>query len=176
MKIHILCPSGSGTSTLGQTFAQKHNIKWFDSDKFFWEDTDPPFSKKRAKEDRIKKLQEAIANEESWILSGSIMGWGDFIKEQLDIAIYLYINKEKRIKRLLDREREHFGKRIEYGNDMYENHKSFIEWASSYEDGSMDIRSRESEEYWMKDLKCKIVRIEEEKSVEEEIKIVENCF
>jgi hypothetical protein len=59
---------------------------------------------------------------------------------------------------------------------MYENHKSFIEWASSYEDGSMDIRSRESEEYWMKDLKCKIVRIEEEKSVEEEIKIVENCF
>jgi adenylate kinase family enzyme len=35
MKIHLLGPSGSGTSTLGKMIADKFNFAWFDADNFY---------------------------------------------------------------------------------------------------------------------------------------------
>jgi adenylate kinase family enzyme len=47
MFIHLLGPSGSGTSILGKAISQRLNIPWFDSDDIFWIKTDPPYTKKR---------------------------------------------------------------------------------------------------------------------------------
>ncbi len=173
MKIHILGPSGSGTTTLGRALSAKFDIPHFDSDDFFWLDTDPPFTEKRSIEDRIRLLESTLGEHDSWILSGSMMKWGDFLIPQLELVIYLYVEKEIRIERLKDRERKNFGSRIDPGNDMYENHREFIEWASSYEDGGMDMRSRMSEEAWVGKLKCRVLRIEGEMGVNEEVGIVE---
>lgn len=105
-----------------------------------------------------------------------MMGWGDFLVADLDLVVYLYVEKEARIKRLKERERARFGDRIDSGHDMHENHKSFMEWASSYEDGDLAMRSRVSEEAWMKNLGCKIVRIEKEIPLEKEIEIVSRAM
>jgi len=172
MKIHILGPSGSGTSTLGETISKKYNFPWFDSDNFFWEQTDPPFLKKRIKKDRVQFLKRELNKNDSWVLSGSIIGWGDFIKKRLDLVIYLYIEPAIRIHRLIDRERVRYGNRIDPGNDMYKIHIEFIEWARNYERDNMNMRSRKSENEWMKDLKCKIIKIEEEMSLQKEMEIV----
>ena len=172
MKIHILGPSGSGTTTLGRALSQKMKIPHFDSDDFFWMPTDPPFTIKRSLEERVPLLENTLNAHKSWILSGSMLKWGDFLIPQLDLVIYLYVEKEIRIKRLKIRERDRFGCRIDPGNDMFDNHRIFIDWASSYDDGGMDMRSRQSEEAWMKKLKCRVVRINGEMGVGEEVEMV----
>ncbi len=172
MKIHILGPSGSGTSTLGEKVSIKYNFPWFDSDNFFWEKTEPPFLRKRTREKREKLLKREFNKNNSWILSGSVIGWGDFIKDKLDLVIYLYIEPNVRIQRLIDRERVIYGNRIDPGNDMYQIHIDFIEWARRYETDNMNMRSRKSDNEWMKDLKCKIIKIEEEMTLQKEMEIV----
>jgi adenylate kinase family enzyme len=174
MKIHILGPSGSGTTTLGKALAKKLKIRHFDSDDFFWIKTDPPFFKKRPADKRALKLKNSLKKHGSWILSGSMLKWGDFLIPEFDIIIYKYLEPEERIRRLIKREKEHFGDRIEKGNDMHEIYNEFIEWAKTYETGGMDSRSRISEEEWMNRAKCRIIRIVKELSIDEEVNIVLN--
>ena len=172
MKIHLLGPSCSGTSTLGKLIAEKYNIPWFDTDEIFWIKTNPPFTTKREKNERIKLLGEIFQKNNSLVLSGSAMDWGDFIKNYLDIIIYKYVEQETRIKRLIAREVKRYGNRIDPGNDMYEIHKEFVEWNKKYETGGMEMRSRKSELYWINDVNCKIIKLEKNKTPEEELKIV----
>jgi adenylate kinase family enzyme len=172
MKIHLLGPSCSGTSTLGKLIAEKYSISWFDTDDIFWVKTEPPFTVKREINERIKLLEEIFEKNKSLVLSGSAMKWGDFIKDYLDIIIYKYVEQEIRIKRLLAREISRYGNRIELGNDMYEIHKEFIEWNKKYETGGMEMRSRKSELSWISDIKCKVIKLEKNKSPEEELEIV----
>jgi adenylate kinase family enzyme len=118
MKIYIFGASGSGTTTLGTALSKKLNIPQYDADDYFWERTDPPFTTKRDTENRIKLLKTDLSQNDSWILTGSIMGWGDFIVDELDLAVYIYIQQSIRMERILKREIERYGSRIEKGNDM----------------------------------------------------------
>ena len=172
MKIHLLGPSCSGTSTLGKLIAEKYNIPWFDTDNIFWIKTNPPFTAKRERNERIKLLEDIFGKNNSLVLSGSAIKWGDFIKDYFDIIIYKYVEQEIRIKRLLEREKNRYGNRIDLGNDMYEIHKEFVEWNKKYETGGMEMRSRKSELSWISDIKCKIIKFEENEPPEEELKIV----
>ena len=172
MKIHLLGPSCSGTSTLGKLIAEEYKIPWYDSDDIFWIKTDPPFTHKRDINERIKLLESIFESNNSLVLSGSALKWGNSIKKLLDIVIYKYVDQNIRIERLLAREKQRYGNRINPGNDMYQIHKEFVEWAKKYETGGMDMRSRKSELEWIKDLDCKIIMLEENKTPEEELKIV----
>lgn len=55
---------------------------------------------------------------------------------------------------------------------MYEESKEFLAWASQYENGGLDIRSKALHEYWMSDLTCPILKIEGRHSVKERVDIV----
>jgi adenylate kinase family enzyme len=172
MKIHLLGPSCSGTSTLGKMIAEKYNFCWCDTDEIFWIKTDPPFTTKREKIARINILKELFKIHSSLVVSGSAMGWGDFIKNELDIIIYKYVEQKIRIKRLIEREKSRYGKRVEPGNDMYEIHREFVEWNKKYENGGMEIRSRRSELAWLQGVSCKIIKLEDDISPENELEIV----
>lgn len=172
MHIHLLGPSGSGTSTLGKALSSVLRIPWFDSDDIFWEKTDPPFTTKRPMERRIALLREIDAENESWIVSGSMLEWGDSIRDKLDVIVYLYVEKETRLNRLIKREKERFGDRIEPGRDMHENHEAFIEWAGSYETGGFGMRSRKSEMAWMERAKSPVIKIEKEIPLRDEVTLV----
>ena len=172
MKIHLLGPSCSGTSTLGKLIAEKYNISWFDTDDIFWIKTDPPYTTKRDKNERINLLREIFAKNNSLVLSGSAMDWGDFIRDHLDLVILKYVDQENRIKRLMAREIERHGNRIDPGNDMYEIHKEFVEWNKKYETGGMEMRSRKSELEWVSKVKCKVLKLETNDLPEKELEIV----
>ena len=60
-----------------------------------------------------------------------------------------------RIERLKNRERENFGSRKDVGGYMYENHRQFIEWASNYDNGDINMRSKAKHDEWEKLLLCK---------------------
>jgi adenylate kinase family enzyme len=169
MKIHIIGASGSGTTTLGKALAHHLGIPHYDGDDFFWMQTDPPFTIKHPREDRITLLESTLSQSTSWVLSGSVMGWGDFILPDLDLIIYKHVAKEVRLQRIVKRERERFGNRIDEGGDMHHNHKDFLAWASAFDTGGLEMRSRQSVEAWMSLATCKIIRLEGDLSSEQEV-------
>jgi hypothetical protein len=100
------------------------------------------------------------------------MGWGDSIRPDLDLIIYKHVAKEVRLQRIVKRERERFGNRIDDGGDMHQNHKDFLAWASAYDTGGLEMRSRQSVEAWMSLAICKIIRFEGDLSMEEQVEQV----
>lgn len=78
MKIHIFGASGSGVSTLGKSLAKELAYPYFDTDDFYWQKTDPPFTTKNSISTREKLLSESLAKHGKWILGGSLDSWSDF--------------------------------------------------------------------------------------------------
>ena len=172
MKIQLIGPTCSGTSTLGKLIAESFNIPWFDADDILWEKTDPPFTIQKEKIERIKILESIFEKNISLVLSGWTGEWGDIIKNKLDLVIYKYVEQDIRIERLYGREKQRYGNRIDPGNDMYIRFKGLEEYIKLYETGGMNIRSRIRQLHWLNDLKCKIIKLEKNISLEEELKIV----
>ena len=71
-----------------------------------------------------------------------------------------------------ERETARFGDALLPGGAMHQGHLEFLEWASSYDDGPLDIRSRRQHEAWMASLPCPLTRIEGDRTNEERIGIV----
>jgi adenylate kinase family enzyme len=168
LRLHILGPSGSGTTTLARALCPALGLSLFDSDDYYWMPDEIPFSRKRNVEQRRELLSRDALPAGRWVVSGSMLGWGDFLMPALDMAIYLWKDPETRRQRLSARETERFGERIAPGGPQRKAFESFIEWAVSYDSGGMGMRSKASEEEWMARLSCPVLRIEGEMSVEEE--------
>lgn len=168
-KIHILGASGSGASTLGYHLSLHLPHFCLDGDDYFWIDK---YSKQREPKARLQLLKEDISKFKQWILSGAICGWGDELKPEFDLVIFLYVPKETRLQRLKDREFQRYGDEILPGGNKYEQSKAFLEWASLYDEASFEVRSKALHEHWLSDLTCSILRIEGDHTVKERVKIV----
>lgn len=171
--IHVFGPSGSGTTTLGKIISSKYDLAHFDADDYFWYPTDPPYDKIRPVKERRELLLNDIKKVKSWVISGSICGWGDIFIPHFDLVIYLWAPTEVRIKRLKKREQEEFGEELLPGGKMYENHKGFLEWTSKYDSAGTEMRSRKTHEMWMKKLECPILKIEGVYKIEKIVKLVQ---
>jgi len=171
--IHILGASGSGTTTLAIIVSKKLDYSHFDTDDYFWLPTSLPFTIKRPLAERVALLKHDIENTDKWILSGSNCGWGDFLMPEYDLVVFLYVPAHIRMERLLQRETQRYGAgSIAPGGEMESEHRKFLEWAAAYDNGDMEIRSLVMHNEWLKRLKCPVIRIEGEQSIEERVAIV----
>ena len=91
-RIHIVGASGSGTTTLAKALSKKEGFKHFDTDDYFWMETDPKFQEKRPVEERLRLLNRAFRECDRWVLSGSLCGWGDSLIPYFDLVIFLKLN------------------------------------------------------------------------------------
>ena len=174
--IHILGASGSGTTTLGQRIEKELGFKHLDTDDFLWMPTNPPFKEIRYVDDRIKLLNENLDSHERWVLSGSLCGWGDYLMDEFDLVIYLRIPKDIRMKRLELREKERLGNAILEGNSHHDTFIKFMEWAALYDEGGLDIRSKALHYNWIEKLNCKVLRIEEDISLENKMRLIKEIL
>ncbi|MBS3740676.1 MAG: AAA family ATPase [Candidatus Cloacimonetes bacterium] len=172
--IHVFGPSGSGTTTLGEILSNEYDLTHFDADDYFWYPTEPPYEKIRPVEERQELLLKDIKLSVSWVISGSITGWGDIFIPYFELVIYLWAPTEIRIKRLKKREYEEFGEELMPGGNMYENHKGFIKWTSKYDFAGTEMVSRRTHELWMNKLKCPLLKIEGIYKVDEIVEVVNN--
>lgn len=162
-RIHILGASGSGTTTLGRALAARLGYDFFDTDAFYWEPSEPPFSRKREVAARLALLEPALDRSPRWVLSGSLCSWGDSLLPRFEQVVFLSLNDAVRLARLLERERVRYtGARIAPGGDRYEQHTAFMAWASLYESGDARGRSRWMHEAWLKRLPpaCAVTRLD----------------
>lgn len=157
-RLHILGASGTGTTTLGRAIADEWSVPHADADDYFWEPTDPPFTAKRDPSRRVALMEEIFLPRDSWVLSGSLMGWGDVLIPLFDCVVFLALEPSVRLDRLVQRERRRYGGRVDPGGDMADAHAEFLAWASGYDDRSFQGRSLHAHERWLSELRCPVVR------------------
>ncbi|WP_300626791.1 AAA family ATPase [Pseudomonas sp.] len=159
-RIHILGAAGVGTTTLGRALAERLDVAFFDSDFYYWQQTPEPFSVARPKEERIRLLQEHTARHESWVLSGSLCGWGDAMIPLFTHVVFLRLDPDVRLHRLRLREAQRYGDRILEGGSRHVNSAAFLAWAARYDDGNHSLRSLRRHESWLKPLSCPLIRLD----------------
>ena len=171
-RIHILGASGSGTTTLGRALAARLQCPHFDTDVYFWVPTDPPCRQPRERTARQQRLMNDLTTHDAWVLSGSLCGWGDVAMPLFELVVFLWVPHAVRMDRLHRREHARFGERILPGGDMYETSQAFLAWAASYDEGGLDMRSRQRHDQWLSTLPCPILYFEGEYSIEEQLAVL----
>lgn len=170
MHINIFGASSSGVTTLGSALAQKLNYPYFDSDKYFWLPTDPPFTDRHLPEERNALINQHTSAHPNWILGGSVINWNN--NWHFDLSVFLYLPREIRIARLKKREVERYGDIIYTNADRNQLHQAFIEWASGYDDNTTNGRNLQAHQNWMEQLKSPLLVIEGDTTVEERLEAV----
>jgi adenylate kinase family enzyme len=159
-RIHIMGASGSGVTTLGRDVAARTGFEQLDVDDFFWLPTVPPFTAKRPTAERLQLLTGALDERREWVLTGSLMDWGDGLIERFDLVVFLYLPSDIRMARLAARERQRFGALIEPGGAMHAHHLEFMTWAGGYDTGDFSGRSLKRHEAWLGKVACPVLRLD----------------
>jgi len=90
-------------------------------------------------------MRDVFVPREAWVLSGSMMGWGESIVAECDAVIFLTLDPRERIRRLEARE---IHRRAGRGFDEAA-WRDFLDWAKSYDDPTFEGRSRVAHEAWL---------------------------
>ncbi|MHA7100725.1 AAA family ATPase [Roseivirga pacifica] len=159
MKIVIFGGSGTGTTTLSKTLAQKLNWTHLDADDFYWKRTAIPFQEKLPQEQRIARLKKAFLKSENTIISGSLVSWGAYWQTAFDLAVFLKLPHEVRMERLKNRELERYGEQLEYNPVFKAKSEKFLAWASKYDNPNFDGRNIALHTAWAKSLNCECIEI-----------------
>ena len=165
-RIHVFGASGSGTTTLGAAVASALAARFLDIDAYYWVPTDPPFTTKRDPSERVAAIERDIEGHVEWVLSGSLCSWGDPLMERFTLAVFLHLDPEVRMARLVERERVRYGPRILPGGDMHAAHVAFVDWARSYDHALAPVRSLDLHERWSARLPCPVLRLDARRPVE----------
>jgi adenylate kinase family enzyme len=174
MRVHILGASGSGTTTLGAALAERLGCPGHDTDDFFWLPSDPPFQHVRPRDERQARLDVVLRASPSWVLSGSLCGWGDRFVPWFELVVFLWVPPDVRLARLRERERRRYGAAIEPGAALHARSEAFIAWAAGYDEGlEPPERCRRLHEKWLAELPCPVVRLEDTASTTERLARIE---
>lgn len=148
--------SGSGTTTLARAVADAWAVPHADADDYFWLPTDPPYTDKRPAPDRITLMEEVFLPRRAWVLSGSMLGWGDDVVARCDAVVFLTLDPVERMRRLEAREQM----RQEQDPTDERSREGFLTWARGYDDPSFWGRSRITHERWLATLSCPVLRLD----------------
>lgn len=108
MRLHIFGASSSGVTTLGLALSETLSISYIDSDDYFWEKSEPPYTVRRQPAERNALIQQAL-EPASWILGGSIIDWGADVFPAFDLVVFFWVPPAIRMARLKKRELEKYG-------------------------------------------------------------------
>jgi len=164
-RIHITGAAGSGTTTLGRALAARLGARHLDTDDYFWTLTQPPYQIRREPAERLRLLSHDLDQDNHWILTGGVDGWGASLPPRFELVIFLYLPPATRMARLADRERRRFGPAIDPGGPMHADHIAFMKWAAAYETGAAE-RSLARHRVWLAALSCPVLQLDSEKPLE----------
>lgn len=160
-RIHITGASGAGVTTLGRAMAQHLAVPHHDTDDYFWRPTDPPYRQSRPTEDRLRLMGDLFLDRPSWVLSGSLDGWGDPLIHRFTLVAFVVTATAVRVERLRRREALRYpGGALTPGGALHAESEAFIEWAASYDSFGPDKRSLGRHEAWLATLPCPVLRVD----------------
>lgn len=119
-------------------------------------------------------LSMALQSSDSWVLSGSLFGWGDVFMPRFTLIVWLRVNHNIRMKRLQARETARYGDAILNGGEYEDKHKAFMHWAGGY-DFSEDIsRNVFKHEAWLRGVPCPVKTVSNNGTLDETVDIIIN--
>jgi hypothetical protein len=122
--------------------------------------------------ERLERLTADLDTAPDWVLSGSLF-WGDALIPRFDLVVFLLVPTGVRLARLRDREQKLFGSEaLAPGGRLHENHVAFMEWAASYDDGDLEMRSLARHTAWLEALRCPVLRLDGETATDEQVQAV----
>ena len=101
-------------------------------------------------------MHEIFVPREAWVLSGSMVGWGEEVVENFDAVVFLTLDSEVRLQRL--ERREHARRSPGAVDDAAA--AAFFDWAAKYDRPDFDGRSRANHESWLLTLSCPVLRLD----------------
>ena len=155
-RLYVTGASGCGTTALARAVADAWAVPHADADDYFWLPTDPPYVRKRPVEERLALMGSVFVPREAWVLSGSMLGWGDGVVAQCGAVVFLTLDPAERLRRIEVRERV----RRASGTVDEEALSAFLTWARGYDDPSFEGRSRAGHEEWVATLTCPVLRLD----------------
>lgn len=153
--------SGTGTTTLGRALADHWSVPHADADDYFWVPTVPPYTEKRPESQRLQLMRDVFVPREAWVLSGSLMGWGESVLAECDAVIFLTLDPRERLRRLEGRE-VHRRDGRDFDATAWSD---FLEWARGYDDPDFDGRSRVTHEKWLAGWSGPVLRLDSARAV-----------
>lgn len=176
MKLFIFGASGVGKTTLGRDFAEKMNWIHLDADSYYWKKTAVPYETAFPKSIRHQNIKRDFEASDNVIVSGGVINWNEYWKSAFDLAIWLYIPVEVRMKCLQLREVERYGTSLQTDFYVQQKSKAFLDWAACYDDVDFDDKSITRDKYWMELLTCPVVKIEGDTATTERIYQVQQAI
>ena len=171
-RIHVLGGAGSGTTTLAAALAGKLRVPHFDSDDYYWIPSVPPYRIKRDKAVRDVRLDEDLRAFDDWIWSGSAVSW-KLDLSRIELVVFLTIPADLRLARLERRENLELGSQPGIAAEEQQAEiREFLDWARQYDDGGLEVRSRQLHESWLAQQSCPILRIDGDTTTEERVQQV----
>jgi len=148
--------SGTGTTTLARALADHWAVPHADADDYFWLPSSPPHVDKRPEDERLALMRNVFVPREAWVLSGSMLGWGESVVAECDAVVFLTLDADERLRRLEARETVRRA-----GRDLDEDAwEAFLEWARGYEDPAFEGRSLVAHEAWLATLSQPVLRLD----------------
>lgn len=162
-RLHVMGASGAGTTTLARALANCWSVPHADADDYFWVPSDPPYVEKRPDVDRVALMRKVFLPREAWVLSGSMLGWGESVVADCDAVVFLTLDPEERLRRLRARESSRRA-----GRDVDPvAWEAFLDWARGYDDPTFEGRSRARHEAWLDGLSQPVLRLDSAMTPEE---------
>ncbi|NDI35026.1 AAA family ATPase [Chengkuizengella sediminis] len=167
MKVQIIGGSGTGKSTLAKYISEKENIKWIDTDHYFWKDSS--FSENNPIEKRIEMYQKDISSYDCYIASGSIFMWFPEGFCNRNLLVFLSLDEEVRMKRLRKREIERKNLSQMWLDENGEYTNDFLEWCKTYwsEEDKGKAGTYAEQSYQMSISKSPVIKIDSSRPLDE---------
>ncbi|HEX8328555.1 MAG TPA: adenylate kinase [Hymenobacter sp.] len=174
MRLHIFGASGTGVTTLGQALGSTLGVPYFDSDDYFWERSNPPFTVRRPPAERDAALAADLAQPPRWILGGSIVGWGPQWLRAFDLAVFLWLPPTLRLHRLQQREQERYGDVIFANPERAAQTQAFLAWAAGYDDNTAGgSRTLANHTAWLSQFSCPVLALRGDLTVTQRLGLVQ---
>ena len=172
-RIHVIGGSGSGTTTLGRALSGSLRIPHFDSDDYYWIPTVPRYRIKRDKAVRDARIGEDVRTFDDWVWSGSAVSWQHGALDRIGLCVFLTLPPEVRLARLRIREEQRRAA-LPAGalTGFEEESAAFLEWATRYDDGGLEVRSLAMHEQWLARLDCPVLRLDGDRTTEQRVNAV----
>ena len=171
----IIGPSASGKTTLGKKVAEILNFPYFDVDDFIWRfDTPELYTVMYSREEKISRLQNAIAPYEHFVMAGSMSSFHQAFDDSFEMMVFLYVDPDIRVQRANERAIQRFGDRVLKGGDMDESNQDFLKKIRRYEtDGSPNLTEQKA---WMESLSCKKLELNGTEPIEKNARIIAEAW